>query len=409
MKRCSFPQWVVFGLVFSMFSVGANGKSPVETNQTQLVQADSDFCFRLIKELSTEQPHANLFVSPFSISSVLQMLSNGARGRTERELRQVLGLTGLDLADMNRAYSALARTIQSDRTNEVLSLANALWYRGGAELQPEFAAVNKEYYEAELGSLNFADPGSARIMNDWAAKSTHGKIKTIVQPPLPSQTGMIIANAIYFKGTWLNQFDPKQTQPRPFHMAGGGQKTVRMMQQTRAFQYQETPSFQAVQLPYEGDRLQMEVLLPETNSTVEALVASLNGQSWQATVLRGFQSSRGTLIMPRFKMRYGAELKKALTVLGLNHAWTPEADFSAMSSSPLFVSQVKHQSFVEVNEQGTEAAAVTTGIMSLASVRNQPLPFQMIVDRPFLFVISDRATQCILFVGAVYDAGSEPD
>ena len=409
MKRPGFAGFVLLGVLFSMSTTCTDGQTALPANETRLVSADSDFCFRLIKELSSEQPRANLFVSPFSISSVLQMLSNGARGRTQRELEQVLGTSDLEIGQMNRAYESLGQAIKNDRTNEVLSLANALWYRKGARIQPEFEAVNKQCYGADIEALDFADPASARVMNDWAARSTHGRIKTIIQPPLAPDTAMIIANAIYFKGTWLAPFDPKQTKPRSFHLGAGGDKQTPMMPQTRSFEYLETPDFQAVQLAYAGNRLQMEVLLPATNSTVDALVGKLNAQFWQQTVLRGFHSSRGTLVLPKFRMRYSTELNKPLSVLGLKSAWSSQADFSGISSSPLFVSQIRHQSFVDVNEQGTEAAAVTTGVMALASFRNQPPPFEMIVDRPFLFVISDRRTQCILFVGAVYDPGSSDD
>lgn len=179
-----------------------------------------------------------------------------------------------------------------------------------------------------------------------------------------------------------------------------------MMQQTRAFSYQEGAGFQALQLPYAGKRLQMEVLLPATNSNLSELVGRLDAQMWQSTILPEFKERRGTLIMPRFTLRYGADLKPPLVAMGLKDAWSTDADFSGMSSNRLFLSKVKHQSFVEVNEQGTEAAAVTTSVMALASFRNEPPPFQMIVDRPFLFLISDRVTGSILFIGAVYDPGA---
>jgi serpin B len=256
-----------------------------------------------------------------------------------------------------------------------------------------------------LSALDFSDPHSAQVMNDWAAEHTKGKIKTIIEPPISADTAMIIANAIYFKGTWLDPFDPKHTRQRPFHAANGKEEPVPMMQQTRTFAYQEGPGFQAVQLAYAGKDLEMEVLLPATNSSLEELVARMDSQFWQRTVLPAFQENRGTLVMPRFSLRYGAELKGSLTALGLKSAWNGNADFSGMSPSRLFLSEVKHQSFVEVNEKGTEAAAVTTGVVALAAFRNQPPPFQMIVDRPFLFLISDKGTGSILFIGAVHDPG----
>jgi serpin B len=394
--------WLVFALALPMSKTVA--QTNTSTDQQQLVVANSGFGFRLLKELAREERHANLFISPYSISSVLQMLSTGARGQTLEELRKVLGIERMSPTRIDLAYQSLAHSI-SDQTNVLLDLANALWYRTRAQLNSDFVEANEKFYQATLSALDFSDPHSAQVMNDWAAEHTKGKIKTIIEPPISADTAMIIANAIYFKGTWLDPFDPKQTRRRPFHAANGKEEPVPMMQQTRTFAYQEGPGFQAVQLAYAGKGLEMEVLLPATNSSLEELVARMDSQFWQGTVLPAFQETRGTLVMPRFSLRYGAELKGSLMALGLKSAWNGNADFSGMSPSRLFLSEVKHQSFVEVNEKGTEAAAVTTGVVALAAFRDQPPPFQMIVDRPFLFLISDKGTGSILFIGAVHDPG----
>jgi serine protease inhibitor len=398
-------RWSVFWttLCLSFFFVSAPAPSNAETAEEQLVSANTGFGFRLLKELAREQARANIFISPYSVSSVLQMVGNGARGQTQQELQQVLGTIALSTESMNSAYAALNQSIGSAQSNLVLNIANAIWYRRGAQLSDGFSAANEKYYHAELAGLDFSDPASVQRMNQWAADNTQGRIDSIIQPPIPPETALVLANAIYFKGTWLNQFDPKQTRQRTFHLAGGGDPQVPMMEQTRAFSYQTGPGFQAVQLFYTGKRLEMEILLPETNSTLEALLGQVDEQSWQNALLPGFREHKGTLVLPRLKFRYGAELKKPLATLGLKSALTPAADFSAMSASRLFLSEVKHQSFVEVNEQGTEAAAVTTGVVALASLRNPPQPFQMVVDRPFLFLISDQVTKSILFMGLVFD------
>lgn len=396
----------LFILAMSFSMAKASAQSRAEAGQQELVSANTGFGFRLLRELAREQPQANIFISPYSVSSVLEMVSNGAGGQTREELEKVLGTTGLPPDKMNQAYESLSQCVSSAQTNALLSFANALWYRAGTQLAAEFVAINQKFYRASLGALDFSDPGSARVINDWAAQNTQGKIKTIIQPPIPGNTAIILANALYFKGTWLNPFNHKQTKPRPFHLTNGTQEQLPMMEQTRNFLYQEGAGFQAVQLPYAGQRLQMQVLLPQTNSNVEALLGQLDAAMWQSTVLPAFHDRRGTLALPRFKLHFGAELNNSLSALGLRSALSPSADFSAMSSSRLYLSEVKHQSFVEVNEEGTEAAAATTGVMALASFRNQPPPFQMTVDRPFLFVISDQATKSILFMGAVFDPGS---
>jgi serpin B len=385
---------------WSIFKAAAQ---PADTNQLdKLVSADTGFGFRLLHQLTREDPSGNIFISPYSIATVLQVLQNGARGPTAQELQQALGTGNLGLQDMNLAADALAERLSSCQTNVQLNIANALWYRRGAELNKEFRNANTRFYHATLNALDFNDARGAQVMNDWAAENTSGRIKTIIQPPIPPDTAMVIANAIYFKGTWLDQFNPKQTRPRPFLSADSSDEPVPMMQQTRSFSYQEGNGFQAVQLPYAGRQLQMQVFLPATNSTVEALLGQITADSWRQEILPKFSDRRGTLMLPRFTMRYGTDLRKALSALGVKSALTEQADFSGMSSTPLYVSEVKHQSFVEVNEQGTEAAAVTTGVMALASFKNEPPPFLMIVDRPFLFVISEQQTKSALFIGVVF-------
>ena len=375
---------------------------PAPSGQQQLIAANSGFSFRLFSELVREQSDANVFISPYSISTVLQMLSDGAGGQTEAELRQVLGTTGLSQAEMNQAHEGLDEIIRSAATNAVLNLANALWYRNDARLSPQFAAANQEFFHATVDGLDFAAPEAVQQINHWAARNTQGRIQEVIQPPIPPETAMVIANAIYFKGTWQQQFDLKQTQPRAFYFRGGGQAQVPMMRQTRSFEYLQTDRFQAVQLLYSGRDLAMQVVLPQTNTSLATLVSRLDPSFWHDTLLAGFREHRGTLVLPRFQLRFSAELKPTLSALGLKSIWGAAADFSNMSQSRLFVSEVKHQSFVDVNEQGTEAAAVTSGVMALASVRNPAPPFEMTVDRPFLFVISHRATGSILFIGAVF-------
>jgi serpin B len=367
----------------------------------QVNSASLGFGFRLVKELARQAPAQDVFISPFSISSVLQMLSSGAHGRTEHELRQVLGTLNLSAAEVNAAYQAANRGLNS-QTNSTLNIANALWYRAGAALNPEFAQVNRTYYGAELSSLDFSSPSSASLINEWADRATRGKIPQIVSAPLAPNTAMILASAIYFKGTWEHQFDSKQTRDRAFHLTDGAQVPLPMMLQTRSWLYRQGDGYQSIQMPYAGGKLAMQVLLPATNSTVQVLLQRIDPQFWQTEILTPLREERGTLLLPKFTLRYESDLKGPLTSLGLTRAFGPTADFSGISSGSLFVSQIKHQAFVDVNEQGTEAAAVTTGVVALTAFRNQPPPFEMIVDRPFIFAISDLSSRSVLFLGVVY-------
>jgi serpin B len=376
------------------------------TDRSSLVSADTGFAFGLLKELVKEQPANNVFISPHSISTVLQMVCNGAAGTTRDQIAQVLGTGGLEPAVLNQAYQDLNTSVRSAQTNVALNIANAIWYSAGIEVKPAFASLNKEFYGATMDALDFANPRAAGIVNAWAEKNTAGRIKNIIAGRLPGDTRMLLANAIYFKGSWDRKFDPKATKERPFHLITGGQKQTPMMPQSGEFEYQQGNGCQAVRLPYAGRRLGMYVLLPEPGSNVNTLLATLTDQVWQNQLLRQLRRRKGTIVLPRFKLEYGAELKPSLQALGLTLPFSRTADFSGMSASPLFLSAVKHKSFVEVNEEGTEAAAATVGIISMAVVRPVTPPFEMIVDRPFLFVIADNLTRAILFIGVVFEPAS---
>jgi serpin B len=375
-------------------------------DQGKLVSADAGFAFNLLKELATEQAAKNVFISPYSISTVLQMVGNGAAGSTREEMARVLGTSGWDAVALSQAYKDLDASVRSAQAEVTLTIANAVWYSVGIEVKPAFAALNRDYYGAAMDALDFTDPRTGGIVNAWVEKNTGGRIKNIIAERFPGDTRMVLANAIYFKGNWERKFDAKLTKPRAFHFSESRQNLVAMMEQGGQFAYQEGNGCQAVRLPYQGRRLGMYVLLPQAGTTATTLLDRLNGSVWLDQMVRQMRNQKGTVVLPRFKLEYGAELKQPLQALGLKLPFSKSADFSGMSSSPLYLSAVKHKSFVEVNEQGTEAAAATVGVMSLAVARPQTQPFQMVVDRPFVFVIADQVTNAILFLGVVYDPAS---
>jgi serpin B len=252
--------------------------------------------------------------------------------------------------------------------------------------------------------VDFQKPQSAQAINDWADQKTQGKIQGVVQFPFPRLTRLVLANAIYFKGTWVEPFKKSLTKPRDFYPANGSAKPTPMMLQAGSFTYQETEDFQAVKLPYKGG-LQMELYLPNTNSNPSKLLASfVAGGNWKQDVQHGFARHEGTVILPKFKIECQILLNDPLKALGVKTAFGKHADFSGIASEPLCISLVKQKSYVDVNEEGTEAAAVTTVTMVGMAVRRPPPDrFTMILDRPFFFVISDVGTGSILFMGVVND------
>ena len=366
----------------------------------KLADANTGFAFDLLKQITKEQPDTNIFISPFSVSTALQMLGNGAAGETKAELQQVLKMENLSPDGLNAACKELNQSLKS-QTNVILDLADGIWYQKDFRLKPGFVSDNKNFFQAELAPVDFESPKSADIINNWADKATRGKVKDIVRFPFPSLTGVILANAIYFKGKWAEPFDKSQTKPRDFHLSGGGLEQALMMSQRKKFSYQEGDGFQAVQLPYAGNRLQMVLFLPATNSSPQKLLENFNGDNWRNKILPHFESREGFLSFPKFKLDYDVTLNNPLQTLGMRQAFSHGADFSAMADEPLFVSEVKQKSFVAVDEEGTEAAAVTTGTMLGRAIIEPIKPFQMIVDRPFFFVIADNQTQTILFMGIV--------
>ena len=368
----------------------------------KLADANTGFAFDLLKQISKEQPGQNIFISPFSVSTVLQMVVNGAAGDTRTEMQHMLKTGELTPTTLNATCKDLNQSLNS-QTNVILDLANAIWFKKEFHLKPGFVSVNKQFFQAELDGVDFTKPGSAQTINGWADKSTRGKIKDVVSWPFPPATKVILANAIYFKGKWEHPFEKRDTKPQAFHQVGGMEKQVPTMWQHGHFSYQAGSDFQAVQLPYAGGRLQMCLLLPAINSTPAKLLAGLSNETWRDRILPQFRDHQGTLALPRFKMECDVKLNNPLMALGMKQAFTGAADFFAMTDEPLFVSEVKQNSFVDVNEEGTEAAAVTT-VHMVGSAMPRPVElFEMIVDRPFVFVIEDSETQSILFMGVVYD------
>jgi serine protease inhibitor len=398
-----------YGLIIialSAFTVSATAQgfdAPNTGNDNKLADADNGFAFDLLNKIAKEQPGQNIFISPFSAASALQMVVNGAAGQTKAEMQQVLNTTGIAQSDLNRDCKELNQALGA-QTNVILELANGIWYQNNFQLKPQFIADNRDYFNAELAAVDFNDPGSANTINDWADKQTHGKITGVVSYPFPPITRMILANAIYFKGTWDDPFDKSLTIPRDFHQPDVTIKQVPMMGKRKTFSYEEGNGFQAVELPYAGDNLQMVLFLPATNSSPQQLLNNFSGETWRDKILPGFSDCEGDLMFPKFTLNYDVDLNEPLQVLGMNLAFDQDkADFSAMAGEPLFIGEVKQKSYVAVDEEGTEAAAVTTIEMEAgAAMPVIPLKvFHMIVDRPFFFVITDTQTQAILFMGIV--------
>jgi serpin B len=304
---------------------------------------------------------------------------------------------------VNAAAKELTQSLRSESGVD-LELADSIWFDTGIQLKPDFVSANKDFYQSELSSVNFETPEAADTINKWADKSTHGKITDIVSFPFPAATQMILASAIYFKAKWTEPFDADLTQPRNFYLSDGVVKMTQMMSQHKSFRYRESPDFQEIILPYAGGQLQMTLFLPATNSSPQKLLAHFTGAHWAHELSAGPSLREGTVILPKFKISYNIVLNSSLEALGMQQAFIPgAANFSDITGESLNVSEVAQKSYINVDEEGTEAAAITTVWAVNSMAMRGPPPFQMVINRPFLFMISDGTTGTILFAGVIND------
>ncbi|TVP56680.1 MAG: serpin family protein [Nodularia sp. (in: Bacteria)] len=371
-------------------------------SDTKLVDSNNKFGFKLFSEiLKNNSSEDNIFVSPSSVAIALSMAYNGASGSTQQAMAKTLELQGMSLPEINSAYSTLKELLENPDPQVQLTIANSLWANKEASLQPSFIKSTQDFYKAKVTNLDFQDAASANTINQWVEDSTSGKINKIVEKIDPDQV-LFLINAIYFKGQWSNQFDKSQTAEHPFNLISGEQKQHPMMSQTGEYRYYENDQFQVVSLPYgEDGKVSFYIFLPKEESNLQTFYQNLNFANWEKWISQ-LRNRDGFIRLPRFKTDYDVTLNDALKALGMAEAFSNQANFSGMGEN-LKISEVKHKTFVEVNEEGTEAAAATSVGIVPTSLRQKPEPFRMIVDRPFFSAIRDNQTGSILFMGSITD------
>ena len=360
---------------------------------SSIASANTKLGFKLLHDLRERESGPNIFISPLSISIALTMTYNGAVGETERAMARVLEIDALDLDTVNQSNAALRTSLENPGPKVEISIANSLWSRQGVEFNPNFLERNRQFFEAEITPLDFSIPQAITIINEWADTNTNGKIEKIVSEISP-QTVLFLINAVYFKGSWQDEFDTSQTRSDIFHLSDGSEKQVKMMNRTGDYSYFRGEHFEAAGLSYGDGRLSMYIFLPNHDSNLNEFLEGLNAESWEHWISQ-FHKETIYMMLPRFKLEYEVTLNDVLEALGMGIAFSGGADFSGMGPLGLFISEVRHKTFVEVNEEGTEAAAVTAVTMATSA---KPV-FR--VDRPFFFAIYDAMTKTILFMGTV--------
>jgi serpin B len=366
----------------------------------KFVDANTRFGFNLFREVLKQDSNKNVFVSPSSVAIALSMTYNGASGETQQAMAKALQLQGMSLQDINQANNTLKTSLENADPDVQMAIANSLWARQGVTFKPEFVQRNQQFYKAKVTELDFSKPDASNIINSWVKENTRGKIEQIVGELKPNDV-MFLINAIYFKGNWTKKFDKTQTTERPFYLSNGSQKQHPMMSQSGRYRYFNSDTFQALSLPYGKGRMSLYIFLPSKDISLDTFQQQLTSENWQQW-MNQFQMRQGSVQLPRFKFDYNIQLNNALKALGMEAAFDgSKANFSNMSSASLVINEVKHKTFVEVNEEGTEAAASTSVGMVLTSARMPEAPFQMVVDRPFFCAIWDNQTGTILFMGSI--------
>jgi serine protease inhibitor len=413
---------IAWGFVVAMIlsGCGTSGVGPPPANQQGkktapqettvkieplYVEANLQFGFRLLHELDERREAPNLFFSPLSASLALTMVLNGARNETYRQMAHALGYGEQPVERINTENALLLHLLRSPDPKTETLVANSLWVQQGFSLLPSFLQACQKHYEAEVDSVDFMQDreGAAERINGWVKQNTKGLIPKLFEPrDFSPLTRLVVVNTLYFKGKWQKPFDKQATREEEFHLEGGKVKRVPMMHQSGKFDYLRGDGFQAVALPYGAGELSFYLFLPDEGRSLQAFLKELTAERW-AQWLKGFKPMEGDVGLPRFRIEATYPLKEPLQAMGITDAFDPEkADLSGvapLTDGRLFITKALQKAVVEVDEEGTKAAAATGVVVSVTAYN--PNRFTLIANRPFFFIIRHNATGAILFMGIV--------
>lgn len=372
-----------------------------EVYQKEVIDSANRFAFDLFRPIITESKGSeNIMISPFSITSALSMTLNGAAGETFETIRKTLRLENKTLQEINETYLKLMTEMVPVDERVVLEIANSVWVEKKFPVKQPFITALRDYYLAEAREIDINNPDAVNIVNDWIAEKTHDKITEMLDGLDPALT-MLLINAIYFNGKWRYQFDEDDTSDEPFYVRPASPKDVPTMHQKENLNVTSIDDATIVELPYGQGNYTMVVVLPDESVTTADLAATLTSELWQGWMETLSENTHEVdLSLPRFKYKYKRELNDDLKTMGMGIAFTDQADFSNISDVTSWISRVIHESFIETNEEGTEAAAATVVEFINTSV---PETITVNVNRPFLYFIREISTGTVLFMGRVND------
>jgi serine protease inhibitor len=362
----------------------------------RFVHGYTDFGFDLFRALIDEAPGENVFISPTSAAFALAMTYNGARGETAAAMAAALGVGEMTRDEVNANNLRWLESLVNTGNSVELAIANSLWIRRGFPVEADFLDRNRSFYQAHVEELDFGGPTAVPTINQWVSRNTRGRIERIVAE-IPGNVQMYLINALYFRGDWTDPFDPRRTSAAEFTRADGSTRTVQMMRADRTMSVLFADGFSAVELPYGNGRFGMVLMLPDEGVATAEVAARLGAESW-AEWIGGFRDQRVVLGVPRMKLDWEASLNRALIEMGMGLAFGDGAhDFTAMSPANPWIGEVKQKTHLEVDEEGTTAAAATSVAMPTSMAP------ELRFDRPFLLAIHDHATRTVLFVGRITD------
>ena len=383
-----------------LLPIGQNDNFDKDKISTDTVKGNSQFAFNIFQQLNKEDEDRSIFISPLSISTALTMTYQGAETTTKEAMAKTLGYSDIDDQQLNESYKNLIRYLRQLDKKVELNIANSLWVREGETIKEDFLAANKDIFDAPVNPLDFSKDSAADEINQWISDATKKKIEKMIDPPIPANVIMYLINAIYFKGDWAEQFDKKNTFAAEFSAGNGSTQNVMMMSRNGTVEYGQEDDFKAVRLPYGNGKVSMYAILPGEDASVNDFITDLDLDRWKAISGSISEKEDVQLRMPRFKLEYGIKkLNESLIALGMGEAFSEAADFSSIRDG-ISISRVLHKAVIEVNEEGSEAAAATVVVMD-ESAAAESLSF--IADRPFVFIIADDETGTILFMGKVYE------
>ncbi|MFO7915220.1 MAG: serpin family protein [Candidatus Krumholzibacteriales bacterium] len=394
-------KFIVFSLLATcifVFSCGGASSDDAGKARDLVTEKYNRFGFDIFEEEAARAGGDNVFISPASISFALAMTAGGADGKTREEMYETLRLSGIGEETVRLGSSRLYSDLTTEQEKLTLTVANSIWLKEGIRFKQDFIDYTEKYFFAECYPITTPD-----AINSWVRENTGKRIERIVDSISPDDIAFLI-NAVYFKGIWQKEFDPEKTSVKDFHPASGNPVRVDMMRRSDEFRYLDADSFRAVAIPYGEGEMSVYLFLPDRDCGLSGFNDSFAYERWNQT-RNSFRPGEGTVELPRLKIEYKSVLNEPLRKLGMGKAFSrPDADFSRMcevKGENVFISEVLHKTFLKVNEEGTEAAAVTSVRMKVTSAREEPPPFHLVFDRPFFMMIVDEISGAVLFMGNI--------